>query len=324
MEKRIPEWRKSGGRISLLRQNADGGFVYPFGVYPERPISQTEGYDCKYLKEEACFYYQIITSHSRTTQVLQELFTLIPEQAFLIVKVHSEDYYKDHDTYISEVEVDKKEAIDWVHRWRDVVFDDGFFGIGLFSDLSANEVFLDEHKTIHVYHNDPEAIESMLDRLSVPFRFELPFFWDRPHYHEPLPLKGDMICDYLTAFEDLAWHYDLYLDDEDEDNLDENGLPLGMTCWKIDIRGTREIHTGESSKGFYATLYLNASSRNQAVELVDEFLEKQNESVDIFLQVARIPFKELLPEIRSKNFQRHESQVWHVSDRMDFDWPSAD
>ncbi len=324
MEKRGSGHESFSAKKNLAGRVRNGDFTYPFGAYPEDGVPQLVGYDSKYLRGEGCFFYQIAVSHERIVPSFMSLLKLLPEEARLVVKVHSGDYYRDFDTYISAELVDREEMIDFMQSWEDVVFDDGFFGIGLFSDSESIEIFLDEHKTIHIYHHDPDLMEKILEDMKVPFVMDLKFFWDSPHYHEPLPLEGETSDgDYLTAFEDLADRYELFIDDDEDENNDDEGAPLGITCWRVDIRGYKpETPEVVIPQGFYSTVYLNAESRKEAVELVEEYLGSRNEEVDLYLQIARIPKELLTTETvrRNPDAVRDEPCVWYESERISFDF----
>lgn len=323
MEKRKSSQESFSAKRNVTGRVRNGDFTYPFGAYPEGDFVQSAGYDSRYLKEESCFFYQVTVSHERLVASFLSFLKLLPKEARLVVKVHSGDYYRDFDTYISAEPVGMEEMIDCIHDWEDVIFDDGFLGLGVFSDNESIEVFLDEHKTIHVYHHNPDLMEKTLEDMGIPFVMDLKFFWDFPHYHEPLPLEGET-CDgdYLTAFEDIADRYELFIDDDEDDNTDNEGFPLGLTCWRVEIRGYKpETPEVANPQGFYSTVYLNAESRKEAVDLVDEYLGERNEEVDLYLQIARVPKELLTTETvrRSPDAVRDEPCVWYESDRISFD-----
>lgn len=319
----MSERNKSKGRVQSRKdipRRDVGSFTYPFGVYPETDSAQEEGYDAKYLTEESCFFYQIVVSHGKILETVRELITLLPPKGFLVTKIHSEDFYQDHDTYISEESLDRDQFFLWLTQWQDVALDDGFFGVGFFAEGGGNELFLDEHKTINIYFDDPARVEAALKRLGIEYKFELKFFWDEPHYHEALPLDNDGY-DYLTAFEDLADTYNLCLEEDEEENLDHAGDPIGVTCWKIEIRGFSPVSlVNTTPKGFYTTLYVNGSSRREVIEIAEEALNRWEEQVDLVLQMARVPVELLRTEMRAYNQNPDEPGVWHESERVFFDW----
>jgi hypothetical protein len=321
----MEEREKSSGSVparrNLSQRFTEGAFTFPFGVYPEGSFHQRTAYDSKYLEVEGCFYYQLAVSHERLLDVFTALLNQLPSTVYLVTKIHSGDYYRDHDTYISEEEIPRQRLLSWLRDWRDVVADDGFFGFGMFAEGATHEVFIDEHKTIHVYHHDPALMEKTFEGLNIPFAFDLRFFWDEPHYHEPLPYNDDYGDDYLTAFEDLADTYELYLDEDEEDNVDNEGAPLGMTCWKVEIRGyVPHSPVGTTPKGFYSTLFVNADSRREVVDLVEEYLVGREEQVDLFLQMARVPLELIPAEMSAHNPDPDEPRVWYETDRVIFDW----
>jgi hypothetical protein len=55
-------------------------------------------------------------------------------------------------------------------------------------------------------------------------------------------------------------------------------------------------------------------------ELVDEYLSGREEQVDLYLQMARVPFELLTSEMRLENPGPNEPCVWHESERIVFDW----
>jgi hypothetical protein len=304
-----------------IKRKLVGRFTYPYGAYPEKDYPNKIGYDSKYIREEGYFYYQIAVSHERLLVVFKELLDLLPGRAFVVTQIHTDDYYRESDTYISSEPASMESLKWWFDDWKDVALDDGFFGIGAFMEDPTIEVFLDEHKTMHVYHTDPDLMEGLLERLGIPFVLDLKMYWDEPHYHEPLPLIDETSEDYLTAYEDLADRYDMLYDGDDDENNDDTGEPLGMTCWKADVRG---YGLGEdkfgSSQGFYSTIYLNADSRSDAVEQIEAYLDSRGEYADLFMQVARIPYELLTKDLRDQNDSPELSGVWYESERVEFDW----
>ncbi|MGK7344833.1 MAG: hypothetical protein ACNS63_03375 [Candidatus Nitrospinota bacterium M3_3B_026] len=321
MSEKDPRRSALPARRKLTDRIREDGFTYSFGAYPEGEYCQKAGYDSKYLREEGCFHYHIAVPHERLMATFLSLLGRLPEMVHLVVKIHSDDYYRDHDTYISDSLINRREIVEWIKNWRDVVLDDGFFGIGAFSHGSPAEVFLDEHKTIQVYHHDPDMMERALERMGIPFVMELGLFLDEPHYHEPLPLDEENGDDYLTAFEDLADRYDLYLDEEEDEEIDEDGVPIGMTCWKVDIRGYKPgLDEVEKPRGFYSTLYVNAESRKDVIEQVESYLGYKEEEADLYLQMARVPPELLTSEITRENPDPDKPGVWYESERIVFDW----
>ena len=309
-------------RLDISQRVKSGRFTYPFGSYPENDFIQKTGYDSKYIRDGGYFYYQISLSHERILPAFTKLVRLVlPEKAYLVTQIHTDDYYNENDTYISENHVETEDLLKWVYEWRDVALDDGFFGIGAFTDEPTAEVFLDEHKFIHVYHTDPEKMEKTLEEMGIPFILDMKLFWDEPHYHEPLPLVNDFSEDYLTAFEDLADRYDLRLDEDDDGNTDDEGDPLGITCWRVDIRGfSPKSKNASIPQGFYSTVYLNAQSRSEAIDVVEQYMEFREEFADLYLQMARVPSELLTSELGRKNLSPGESCVWYESERVEFDW----
>jgi hypothetical protein len=316
--------RISPGARNINQRMVARGFVYPFGSYPEEPFDQSIGYDSRFVEESALYNYEISVSHERVLSVFISLLGLLPGEAHIVAQIHSDDYYRECDAYVSESPVPVIDLIEWIISWRSVAADDGFFGVGAFCEEPAVEIFLDEHKTIHVYHHDADKMETALDRLGIPFKLGLRFFWDEPHYHEPLPLTEDDSEDFLSAFEDLADRYGLALEEEDDEDVDDDGDPLGVTCWRVEIRGWRhrEIE-GAKARGFYATYYLNAGSRAEAADILEERLEAAGEEPDLFLQMARVPLELLTANLREANLRPGEPGVWFETDRYEFDMDPA-
>ncbi|MDH5478654.1 MAG: hypothetical protein OEY50_10005 [Nitrospinota bacterium] len=313
--------RISPGRRDINQRMVHRGFVFPFGAYPEEPFDQRIGYDSRFIEDSGLYNYEISVSHERVLSVFISLLRLMPGQAHVVAQVHTDDYYRECDSYVSETPVSVADLIDWIMTWRSVAADDGFFGIGAFCDEPAAEVFLDEHKSIHMYHHDPQLIETTLEGMGIPFRMGLRFFWDEPHYHEPLPLSDEDSDDFLSAFEDLADKYGLMLEDEEDDNIDEDGDPMGVTCWRVEVRGYRQNEEDLTRRdgGFYSTYYLNAASRFEAGIQVETYLEHRQEHVDLYLQMARVPLELLTANLRDANKLPGEPGVWLETDKYEFD-----
>lgn len=300
----------------------EDGFSYPLGAYPEKGFTPRTGYDSKYIREGAYFYYQVSLSHERILPVFIDLLRLLPESIYLVTQIHSDDYYNEYDTYVSETPVGREEFIAWLTEWSDVALDDGFFGVGAFVDSPPWEMFLDEHKTIHIYYDNPDLMEQTLENLGIPFVMELRFFWDEPHYHEPLTIGGELGENYLTAFENLADNYGLVLEEPPEEDMpDEDEKIHEMTCWKVEIRGYKpKSSMARRPIGFYSTLYLNAESREEAAELVRAYMESNDEYADLYLQMARVPEELITSDLRRRNPDPDEPCVWYESRRVEFEW----
>ncbi|MDH4185132.1 MAG: hypothetical protein OEV92_12970 [Nitrospinota bacterium] len=311
--------RISPGPRNINQRMVSQGFVYPFGAYPEEPFNQAMGYDSRYIEESGLYNYEISVSHERVLSVFISLLGLLPGEARLITQIHSGDYYREYDAYVSDDPVPVTDLIEWIIAWRGVAADDGFFGIGAYSEDPAVELFLDEHKTIHVYHHNPDIMETALERLGVQFKMGLRFFWDEAHYHEPLPINDDDSDDFLSAFEDLADRYQLVLEDDDEEDTDDEGDPLGLTCWRVEIRGVSKDIITSAEKGFYSTYYLNASSRSEAADLLESYLDEKNDMADLFLQMARVPMELLTAGLREANIRPEEPGVWCETERYEFE-----
>jgi len=313
------------GQRDITQRLKHESYTYAFGAYPEKRFPQQEGYDSKYIREGGYFYYQISLSYERLRPVFFSLLRMLTGKVFIVAQIHTDDYYRESDTYISEEPGDPRQIERWIADWQDVVFDDGFFGIGAFCESPTAEVFLDEHKSIHVYHHDPDFMENALEQLGIPFVMDLKFFWDEPHYHEPLPLTDDYGDDYLTAFEDLADRYELLFDEDVDENTDDEGAPLGMTCWKVEVRGYRLGQDGQPRRiGFYTTLYLNASSRGEAIDVIETYMEDNELYPDLYLQMARVPEELLSATLRQRNPIPEEPCVWFETERTEFDWDGPD
>ncbi|HJM82617.1 MAG TPA: hypothetical protein QF720_03355 [Nitrospinota bacterium] len=313
--------KPSSNNIKSRRRKCVNGFTYPFGAYPEKDFANKTGYDSKYIRDENYFYYQIAVSHEQILPTMGELFNIMPEQGFVVAQLHTDDHYQENDTHISSEATNLNSVKRWIYEWKDVVLDDGFFGIGVFFEEPIVEVFLDEHKTIHVYHTNPELMEDLLEHLGIPFVFDLQMYWDQPHYHKSIPLLNDYSKDYLTAFEELADRYDLLYDVEVSENSSVVDKQVGIICWKVDVRGYGiDESQSYSSNGFYSTIYVNAVSRNNVVEQIEYYLDSKGERADLFLQAARIPYKFLPVELKNKNNNPGIPGVWSESERAEFDW----
>ncbi len=298
------------------QRKSQDGFLFPYGSFPEETFTQRVGYDSKFIREGGYFYYQIALSHDAIMPTLLKLFNTLPEQVYLVTQIHTDDYNNEYDTYVSKGAVDKAELVQWIIDWQDIVLDDGCFGVGMFVEYPSMEVFIDEHKTIHVYHHNPEVMEHKLAEMDIPFILDLKFFWDTPHLHLPLNAANFKSNNYLSAFENLVDRYNLQFNDASIKQSIGEYKTDGVNCWKVYIRGYKHgVMPNGRMLRFYCTLYLNAGSRNEATELVECYMNSKNEFADLYLQMARIPEETLTSKLNRCNTTPQKPCVWFETDR---------
>lgn len=303
------------GYFNQMRRYKTGSFIYPYGSYPETGFAQQEGYDVCYVEEDSCNKYKIALSFEKLAPIFFRLAKLLPETVSFAIKIHSDDYKKNYDTYVSDKELPLDEFLAWIVDWQDVIFDDGFIAISLFAERTDEEVFIDEHKNIVLHYKKSANVEQILKEYNVDFKFQLEFLSDTAHAHKPLSHFDKQSDDYLTAFEDLADSYNLYLNlDEEEARRDSDYDIPEVTSWKVELRSL--VQDEHSSTRFYSTLYLNAISRANVVEIVDENFKESNVEVDLFLKIARVPVELIHNDIAIFNINPNSPEVWFESERI--------
>jgi len=313
--------RAALGHRKIHQRMKSKGFVYPFGAYPEEPFDQNAGFDSRFMEDRGLYYYEIAVSHEKVLGVFLSLLRLLPKEAHVLAQVYTDDYFREYDNYISEFPVSMNSLLEWVLTWREVVSDDGYFAIGALSEDPDIDILLDTHKIIHMNHHDPSAVEATLEKLGIPFKMGMGFFPEVAHEHVPLPIDNEEGEDFLSAFEDLADRYSLALDEDESDDFDEDGEPLGVTCWRVDVRGcSRDQEREPQPKGFYSTFYLNATSRLEAAGVLESYMDSRNEYIDLYLQMARVPMELLTRPLREANENPGEQGVWFELDRVEFEW----
>lgn len=226
--------KKEARSISPVGRSARGQFRYPYGARPKSDFQQLEGYDASYARSEEAFHYQLVLSREKMELAFMAIADLFPRSLSLIVKIRADlptqieriERADDeiYDTFISDEVVSKDEALNWARRWRPVIFDDGFFGFGFFSERSNMELFIDEHKVFQIYYPDPDIMETLLAGIGAEFIFQMPFFSDEEHIHRPLAIPTRADLNYRSAFASLADRFDIYLEslELEEEELDDD------------------------------------------------------------------------------------------------------
>ncbi|MCG3134733.1 MAG: hypothetical protein HMLKMBBP_02093 [Planctomycetes bacterium] len=172
-------------------------FVLPAGIVwtaPPDPLPE-EGYELAWREDEEppryFFYAQL--SVLRTERVFTGALSLLPPRVRAILELRRDDDTREadpegpeHDRWVSP-EVDLAEVMRVFGKYSVQILHDGTVGFGAFDPDSPAEAFLDDHKHLTFFAEDPEAFTALLDRHGVPQVEHVASVLDVAHEHLSLP-----------------------------------------------------------------------------------------------------------------------------------------
>lgn len=255
-----------------LTRTVIDGFAFPLGVYPIEPMKPVAGYSMQFEPSDAGeegqfeewpdrYVFDIVISAERLEPLCRSLLGLLPGRIFPILDYLGHDQYREVDPYISYDLIGTDRLMDAIRRYRGFFLEDGLCGFGAMTDDPFLYIFVDEHKIVTVRCEPPrrEKVERILQAFdleplavspvpapsasgsaagatSVPS----PAGADAAaHEHRTVLITADDRPDLLTAdeiVEDLRDEWNLVLNVNPEDNIDEEGNELGITPWRCLVR----------------------------------------------------------------------------------------
>lgn len=320
---------------ALERHEIDG-FKFPLGAYPIEPLVPKPGYTLQFEPADGGedegdweewpdrYIFDAVISAERVEPLCKMLLSLFPGRMFPILDVLGRDAYREIDPYISYDLIGSDRVTDCLRRFRDFLFEDGMVGFGAMSEEPFLYLFVDEHKivTIRAEPTYKEKVERVLHSFDLE-QCEDPAGADAAaHEHRSvLSIPKDQ-PDLLTPdeiVERLRDDWQLILNVDPDQNLDDEGRPLGVTAWRCILRC--EFPTGPAR---YVEVLLRAGCLREAEETafdaVDELLERSGtgDPRDVFVVASdRLKPEQLGPvRTQARKLRRSEGGAgWLIASR---------
>ena len=196
--------------------------------------------------------FDVVITHQRVEALARACFALLPGRIYPILDVLGNDEYREVDPYIAYDAVGIERFIDAIRRHRGWFYDDGMVGFGAMSVDPFVYVYVDEHKilTLRVQVDLRERVEKILQAFDLQ-PVEEPLGVDSvEHEHMGVLVSSDDRPDLLYMDEIVdelreSWRLELNIDPDE--NVDDDGKPLGVTGWRCLIGRRRDGSDAEDT-----------------------------------------------------------------------------
>lgn len=285
-------------RRDLLRPKrvVCGDYVYPLGVYPEYYFEQATGYSVEFTSHGEFgdrFHVQIAASHEFLAHLFIHLFTLLPETVIPLVEILSLNQKVERDLLSGQPDVLKEEYLDFFRRYKEVLIDDGFIGIGASSSDSDCEIFLTEDKIFNLFVKDTEFIDGFLSGLGILYQPKLRVFcYEMPHIHVPLNQYSGFTrkrYDYRYVRDALIDRFDLRYDlgfDESPEVTDDPRI------WILDCQ---VLNDRWGMRPFRQKFGVKAVDRLEAIRALEYECDRNGLFLERMYEINEIILEELEP-----------------------------
>ena len=314
--------------LPLIRKKV-GSFLYPYGTFPDEDYEQIEGYESDYFTapdEEAVgdrYRTVVVVSAEKLVPLFLDLCALLPEQVHVVLERASEDIYTERDVFLSDSEVTREQFMEVFKTYQFAFAEDGMLGLGAFGHEMPFELFLADHKEIVVFAPELAPVTAVLQQHGLK-SCKLEYFYERSHTHLALTQYRGLRSaqfDYLHVADTLRHVFGMNLQQDDEQNLDDEGRPLGLVPWRAIVMVTpqRRAHTRRRSRSFVQEFFLCARSRREARELLEQQLERDGFALQSLDELFRIDLQDLPVEARPAAAQLERPGIWYVGERTETD-----
>ncbi len=315
--------------LPLVRKKV-GDFLYPYGSFPDEDYEQLEGYESDYFTppdDEATgdrYRTVVVVSAEKLIPLFLELCQLLPPKVHAVLERASEDIYTERDVFLSDTEVTREQFIEVFKAYEFTFTEDGMLGLGAFGHEAPLEVFLADHKEIVVFAPELGPVDAILKKHGLEPR-KLEFYYERSHTHLALTqyrgLRGAQF-DYLSVADTLRHVFGMSHQLDEEQNLDDEGHPLGLVAWRAIATVTPSLRGRKGRKrerSFMQEFFLNAASRREARELLVTRLEGDGFDLLSLDELFRIDAQDLSPDIRPSNAKLQRPGIWYVGEKTETD-----
>lgn len=315
--------------LPLIRKKV-GGFLYPYGAFPDDDYKQTEGYEADYFTPDGDdpigdrYRTVAMVSAEKIVPLFLDLCELLPDTVHAVMERASEDVYTERDVFLSESELDLEQFVEVFRAYEFTFAEDGMLGIGAFGHEVPLEIFMADHKEIVVFTPELSPVTDIMRKHGLQPR-KLEYFYERSHTHLALTqyrgLRGAQF-DYLHVADAVRHMFGMQLQQDEEQNVDADGNPLGLVAWRalVILAPSRRARAGRRrSRHFVQEFFLTASSRREARQLLEARLERDGFALHSLDELFRIDVHELPTEVRPNNEQLERAAIWYVGDKTETD-----
>lgn len=277
-----------------------GGFAMPLGVKPTEPIHPAPGYVVDFEAADGDdeegdweawpdrYVFEATISAKRLPALCRMLFALLPGRVYPILDFLGHDAHREIDPYIAYEPVGLDRFLEGLSAFAPFLFEDGMCGFGAMCDRPFIYIFVDEHKVLTLRvearadGRGRERIERVLSTFGLT-EIEEPAGVDAAaHEHRSVLVAPSDRADLLTAeeiVEVLRDHWQLTLNVDADQNLDDDGKELGLTHWRCLVRcSPAEDGVGARPSppvgGRYAEVLLTADCLGRAEEMALDEVER--------------------------------------------------
>lgn len=267
-----------------------GDFSFPLGVYPVEKMSPVQGYSLDFEPADGDddsgeweewpdrYVFDVVLPAERIQPFCRQLFAIFPGRIYPILDILGQDAYREIDPYISYELVGVERFFDALRRYRDFFFEDGMCGFGGMSEEPFFYAFVDEHKivTIRAEPTFKDRIEKLLRAFDLE-QIEEPAGADAAaHEHRGVllvPSDNPSMLSPGEIVEHLKEEWQLLLNVDPDENVDDEDKPLGVTAWRCVVRCEYEDKPPR-----YCEVVLHAENLRQAEEVAFDGAEALSEA----------------------------------------------
>jgi len=312
--------------LPLVRKKV-GDFLYPYGSFPDDAFEQREGFETEYQSDSGeadgpRYRIEILVSAEKLVPLFLDLCRLLPAHVFVSMERASADMYSRWDEYLSE-QVPSAEFVEMFRAYQTAFAEDGNLAIGAFAHDPPIEIFLGSHKEIVAFVADRKPALEILKRHGVEPR-ELDPYYRYDHQHVALVgyrgMRGPHF-DYLHVA-DVVRHALAMELQEDEENVDDEGRPLGLVAWHavvLIVPARRARAARRRVRTFVQEFGLTAAGRREARELLERRLADDGYALHGVEEMFRVDTSVLPAHVRPEPRALERAGIWWVGDKTDAD-----
>lgn len=242
------------------------GFSFPKGSYPVEALTPKPGYSIFFEPADGDdksgeweewpdrYVFDIVISAERVPSLCRSLFALLPSRIYPILDVLGHDAYREIDPYISYDLLGFDRFLASVRAFREYLFDDGLVGFGAMTDDPFFYIFVDEHKIITVRAAVflKERVERILHAFDLEAIAEPAGADSAAHEHRGVLITPGDRPEVLSSEEIVEFLRDdwrLVLNVDPDENVDDEGNPLGTTPWIALVRFDPTVESDAEEDG---------------------------------------------------------------------------
>jgi len=225
------------------------GFRFPLGAYPVEPMKPKAGYSLHFEPADGGdqsgdweewpdrYHFDVVISSDRVEPLCRMLLSILPGRVYPILDVLGRDAYREIDPFIAYELIPLERFTDGLRRFRDFLLEDGMVGFGAMCEEPFFYLFVDEHKivTIRAAPDMKEKVEKVLHAFDLELTEEPAGADAATHEHRSVLLVPDDRPELLgpdEVVEQLRDAWQLVLNVDPDENVDDDGQPLGVTAWR--------------------------------------------------------------------------------------------